>query len=441
MKEVNTIFNLLRGEERENCLKDMSKYQRELFKELEADEEKAKGYSLRDLVYDFDKDFVEKILEIELEEYLKEHKEDNRRNGYTNGIELAIGDRTIYFNRPRLRKEKDFNSELLPKKKRFINDISDYVMILYAKNNSVNDIKNILQEMFGVKISTGTISKMSSQISSEVLAWRNKELQKCYFTINIDCTYIKIRDKKELIGHKVPIYIAIGTRLDGHKEIVGMYLGNEDESRNVIEDLYNKDIAESKTYWLEVFNDLKDRGVEKVLYIVSDGVVGMEEAVKEEFPNAKYQRCVVHLMRNLEKYTNVQERKSVLADFKKTYTSPTKELSMEAFAKFKEKYKGRKTIVKHAEEYYQCIIGLYDVPENIRKYIYTNNIVESANSKIKRGFYGRGALPNVESAINIIFVNLKDLEEKWKTSKVSNWSKIIEEISTVHYEEVKQYIK
>lgn len=441
MGEVKTIFNVLKGEEREKSLLDMSKYQRELFYELEEDEEKAKGYKLRDLVYDFDKEFVEKILELEIEEYLKENKEDNRKNGYTKGIELAIGERIIHFNRPRLRKEKNFNSEILPKKKKFIDDISDYIMILYGKNNSVNDIKSILKEMFGLNISTATISEISSKIGNEVLEWRNRELEKCYFTINIDCTYIKIRDNKNLVGHKVPIYIAVGTKLDGHKEIVGMYLGNEDENKNVIENLYNKDIAESKTFWLEVFNDLKDRGVEEILYVISDGVIGMEEAIKGEFPRSKYQRCVVHLMRNLEKYTNVQERKEVLTDFKKTYTAATKELSIEAYKDFKDKYKNRKTIIKHAEEYYGYIIGLYDVPEHIRKYIYTNNIIESANSKIKRGFYGRGALPSVESAINIIYVNLKDLEDKWKKTKVSNWDKIFNEIMEVHYEEIKEYLK
>ena len=321
-----------------------------------------------------------------------------------------------------------------------MNDISEYVITLFAKNNSVKDIEEIIKTMFGIKISTAKISKICGAINKEVIKWRNKDLSKCYFTLNIDCTYITIRDNKKLVGHKVPIYVAVGTKLDGHKEIVGMYLGNEDENKNVIDEMYNQDIAESKTYWTTVFNDLKDRGMEKVLYVISDGLSGIEQAIKDEFPMAKYQRCVVHLVRNLKKYTTQTEAKAVISDFKKIYTAVTKEEAEEMYKKFIEKYKNKKTLIKHVEEYYKYIEPLYNVPENIRKYIYTNNIVESANSKIKRGFYGRGALPNIESALNIIYVNLKDLEGKWQKTKVANWDKIFSEIIMVHQNQIKEYL-
>lgn len=439
-KEVFKIFDVLSEKEREKCLADMSKYQRNLFYELENNEEKAKEYNLNDLIYDFDKDFVEKILELETEEYLKENSQDNRRNGYTKGITLTMGERVINFNRPRLRREKDFDSEIIPKRKRFMDDISEKVITLYAKNNSVKDIEDIMKSMFGIKISTAKISKMCQNIHKEVMKWRNKELSKCYFTVNIDCTYINIRDNKKLTGHKIPIYIAVGTKLDGHKEIIGMYLGNEDENKNIIDEMYNEDIAETKTFWLTVFNDLKDRGLEKILYVVSDGLSGIENAVKEEFPTAKYQRCIVHLVRNLRKYTNKSERAEVIRDFKKIYTAVDKEEAEEMYKDFRQKYNNKKTILKHVEEYYSYIEPLYDVPENIRKYIYTNNIVESVNSKIKRGFYGRGALPNAESAINIIYVNIKDLENKWSKKKVKNWDNIFNELITVYGKQISEYL-
>lgn len=440
MKETFKIFNVLSTKEKEELLLDMSKYQRNLFHELEENSERAEKYKLSDLIYDFDKDFVERILELEIEQYLKENPSDNRKNGYTKGIKLTMGDRTINFNRPRLRNEKEFNSEILPKRKRFIDDISENIITLYAKNNSVKDIEDIMESMFGIKISTAKISQICQIISEEVMKWRNKELEKCYFTLNIDCTYIKIRDNKKLVGHKVPIYIAVGTRLDGHKEIVGMYLGNEDENKNVIDEMYNTDIGETKTFWLTVFNDLKDRGIEKILYVISDGLPGIDVAVKEEFPSSKYQRCIVHLVRNLKQYTNKTESKEIITDFKKIYSSTTKEESLEMYNEFVTKYKNKRTIVKHVEEYYGYIETLFEVPENIRKYIYTNNIVESANSKIKRGFYGRGALPNVESAINIIYVNLKDLEKKWSEKKVNNWDKIFNELIMVHQNQIKEYL-
>lgn len=439
-KEMFKIFDVLSEEEKEKCLIDMSKYQRNLFHELENDSEKASKYKLKDLIYDFDKDFVEKILELEIEEYLRENTLDNRKNGYTKGITLTMGDRIINFNRPRLRNEKNFDSEIIPKRKRFMDDISESVITLYAKNNSVKDIEEIMKSMFGIKVSTAKISQICQSIAEEVMAWRNKELERCYFTLNIDCTYISIRDNKKLTGHKVPIYIAVGTKLDGHKEIVGMYLGNEDENKNVIDEMYNEDISESKTFWLTVFNDLKDRGMEKVLYVISDGLSGIENAIKEEFPTARYQRCIVHLVRNLKTYTTRKESKEVIGDFKKIYSSATKNEAEEMYNNFVNKYKNKKTIVNHAIEYYKYIEPLFDVPENIRKYIYTNNIVESVNSKIKRGFYGRGSLPNVESAINIIYVNLRDLENKWGRKKVNNWDNIFNELVTVYQNEIKEYL-
>lgn len=209
-------------------------------------------------------------------------------------------------------------------------------------------------------------------------------------------------------------------------------MGNEDENKNVIDEMYNEDIGESKTFWLTVFNDLKDRGLEKVLYVVSDGLSGIENAIKEEFPTARYQRCIVHLVRNLKKYTTKKESKDVIEDFKKIYTASSKKESEEMYNKFMEKYKNKRTIINHVKEYYRYIEPLFNVPENIRKYIYTNNIVESANSKIKRGFYGRGALPNVESSINIIYVNLRDLENKWSKTRVNNWDNIFNELITVY---------
>ena len=218
-----------------------------------------------------------------------------------------------------------------------------------------------------------------------------------------------------------------------------MYLGNEDSKKNIIDSLYETDISESKTFWLDIFNDLKDRGVEEVLYVVSDGVTGIKDAVADEFPNAFYQRCVVHITRNLHKYIPKKE-KCIISDFKKIYTSLNKDAANLYAEEFLSKYENNHTLIKHAKKYIDEVMPLFDLPLNIRKYIYTNNIVESANSKVQRGFYGRGALPNAESAINIIYVNLIDLEKKWNKTKVPNWDKIFEELQIVHEDIISKYL-
>lgn len=440
MDSILSILNNVSEEERENYLKDMSKHQRSILLELETDKEKALNYDLNDLLFDFDIEFVQKLLDIEIGEYLKDNKGNNRRNGFINGVEVYLGDRLINFNRPRLRKEKGFDSVIIPKRVKYLNDITKDVLVLYSKNNSVNEIKEIIKRMLKIDISTGLISTMVQAISEEVLNWRNRTLEKVYFTVNIDCTYITIRDNKNLVSHKIPIYIAIGTRIDGHKEVVGMYLGNEDEKKNIIDEKYNVDIGESKTFWLTVFSDLKDRGIEDILFIVSDGLKGMDKAIESDFPNSVYQRCITHIDRDLKKYTNKNDCYEVMKDFKGLYTATTKELSEDNFKAFIEKYKDKKTLIKKAAEYYEYIKPLYNYPINIRKYIYTNNIVESTNSKVKRGFYGRGALPNVNSAINIIYVNLIDLEKKWSKKKVDNWDNIQSELYTLYEDRIRKYM-
>ncbi|MBE6141182.1 MAG: IS256 family transposase [Firmicutes bacterium] len=443
INSLNLVFNDSNNDVINNLYNNMSTYQKSLFDSFKSNTSLLENYSLNDLIYDFDKNFIESILNLELDLYLNTCKElgiDNKRNGFTKDIDLTIGDRKIIFNRPRLRHENDFDSSLIPKRTRVLKDLYDNIILLYSKNNSVNDIKDILSKMFGINVSSAFISNLTQELSTDVLNWRNKQLNKCYFCVNIDCTYITIRDNKSLNSHKIPVYVAVGTNLLGIKEIIGLYLGNEDENKNIIDNLYSTDIAESKTFWLTVFNDLKDRGVEKILYIVSDGLPGIDAAIKSEFPDAFYQRCIVHLVRNLKTYTNKSNCKEIINDFKNIYSASSKEMAIINKDYFLDKYKDNKTIIKHVNEYLDYIMPLFDLPINIRNYIYTNNIVESVNSKIKRGFYGRGALPNVQSALNIVYLNISDLENKWNNKHVSNWDNIYNELIKVHYNDIKNYL-
>lgn len=440
---IDALHHIISNDNFSELYNDMSKYQKQIFNNMKRDSSFLENYSLSDLIFDFDSKFIEEILSLEIDLYLEECKKNgisNKKNGTTKDISLKTSNRNINFNRPRLRNEANFDSELIPKRTRILNDLTDNIILLYSKNNSINDIKDILSQMFNIDISTGLISNITNSVQEQVMAWRNRNLKKCYFALNIDCMYITIRDNKNLCSHSLPVYVAVGTNLNGHKEIVGIYLGNEDSRKNIIDSLYETDISESKTFWLEVFNDLKDRGVEKILYVISDGVTGIKDAIKDEFPDAFYQRCVVHIVRNLKKYISKKES-YIINDFKKIYTAANKDLAELYANEFLDKYKDKSSIIKHAKVYIDEIMPLFDLPINIRKYVYTNNIVESVNSKIQRGFYGRGALPNAESAINIIYVNLIDLEKKWNKSKVTNWDKIFSEIQIVHKNIIDEYLK
>ena len=439
---IKSILNISNNDEMKFLYNEMSSYQKKIFNSWISNPELFIDYSLNDLIFDFDKDFVEKILEIELDFYLKNSNiEGNKRNGYTKDISLTLLDRTVNINRPRLRNEKNFDSIFIPKRTRVLKDLKDNIILLFSKNNSVNDIKDILSAMFNIDISTGKISELLQDISDKVFEWRTRKLDPCYFTVNIDCTYITIRDNKDISSHKVPIYVAVGTKLTGHKEILGVYLGNEDQNMKIIDEYHSIDIAEAASFWIDIFEDLKDRGVENIFYIISDGLTGIENAINNSFPTTKYQRCIVHIVRNLKTYTNKNNSAIIISDFKKIYSAPNKELALDSYNDFLEKYKDNKTVIKHVKEYIQYISPLFDIPINIRKYIYTNNIVESVNSKIKRGFYGRGALPNINSALNIVFLNLEDLEKKWSKSKVNNWNNIYNELYEIYKTEIDKYLK
>ena len=441
VNKITSILDKTKNEKINNLYNDMSTYQKKIFDSWIDNPNLFYDYSFNDLVFDFDRNFVENILEMELDFYLKNSNIDgNKRNGYTKDISLTLLDKTIKINRPRLRNEKEFDSIFIPKRTRIMKDLTDNILLLYSKNNSINDIKTILYSMFNIDISTGKISELIQDISHNIYEWRNKKLDKCYFTVNIDCTYITFRDNKDITSHKIPVYVAVGTNLSGHKEIIGIYLGNEDQNKNIIDEYYDVDISEATSFWLDVFEDLKERGIEKILYIISDGLSGIDNAIESSFDGVFFQRCVVHLVRNLKKYTNKKNASSVISDFKTIYTAPNKEIAELNASEFLEKYNNDKTLIKHAKKYIEYIIPLFDLPENIRKYIYTNNIVESVNSKIKRGFYGRGALPNINSALNIIFLNLDDLEKKWKKTKVNNWDKIYNEITIVHKDILDKYL-
>ena len=341
---INAIQHIFLNNNFDEIYNDMSKYQKQIFDNMKNDSYFLENYSLSDLIFDFDSKFIEKILSLEIDLYLEECKKNgiiNKKNGTTKNISLKTSNRNINFNRPRLRNEANFDSKLIPKRTRILNDLTDNIILLYSKNNSINDIKDILSQMFNINISSGLISNITCSIQEQVMSWRNRDLKKCYFALNIDCMYITIRDNKNLCSHRLPVYVAVGTNLSGHKEIVGIYLGNEDSKKNIIDSLYETDICESKTFWLEVFNDLKDRGVEKILYITSDGVTGIKDAIKDEFPEAFYQRCVVHIVRNLDKYVSKKET-YIISDFKKIYTAANKNLAELYASEFLEKYKEKK---------------------------------------------------------------------------------------------------
>jgi transposase-like protein len=328
------------------------------------------------------------------------------RNGYCKPKDVRTKYGNIKIKTPRDR-NATFKPVIIEKGQTKLDGFEEKCIALYAKGVSLRDIEKTLKEMYGVKINKDEITKLISAVSEETEKWRNRKLKPMYVFTYADCLYVPIKD--DLTTSKKAIYVIIGVDVNGYKEILGMWI----------------DGTESASFWSNVFEDLKERGVEDILYMSSDGVAGFKGSLERVFPKTQSQRCVVHLVRNIYSLCPKKDAKEIIADYKKIYTSSTLEEANFQLEVFKNKYnKEQKRIVKKAEDFMQYLEPLFELPQEIRKSIYTSNAVESVNSALRKVTRGKGAFPNENSVYKILYLRIKELSEKWK-KPIQNW-KIIQ---------------
>ena len=287
---------------------------------------------------------------------------------------------------------------------------------------SLRDIEKTLKEIYGVKINKEQINTLIAAVSKEVEKWRARKLKPLYVFTYADCIYVPIKGDN-LTSSKRAIYIIIGVDVNGYKDVLGMWT-NE---------------TESASFWNSVFEDLKERGVEDILYMSSDGIAGFKGSLEMVFPKTQSQRCVVHLVRNLYSICPKKEAKEIIADFKKIYTSITQEEANLMLDAFREKYKDQKRIVKKVESFMQYLESLFELPEEIRKYIYTSNAVESVNSALRKVTRGKGSFPSESSVFKVLYLRIKELTEKWK-KPIQNWKKIQQQLMEIFGERYTKYL-
>ena len=271
---------------------------------------------------------------------------------------------------------------------------------------SLRDIEKTLKEIYGVNINKDQITTLISAVSKETEEWRNRKLKPLYVFTYADCIYVPIKNE-DITSTKKAIYIIIGVDAFGYKDILGMWV-NE---------------SESASFWTNVFEDLKERGVEDILYMSSDGIAGFKGSLETVFPKTQSQRCVVHLVRNLYSLCPKKDAKQIISDYKRIYTSTSQEEAYLMLDIFKTKYADQKRLVKKAEDFMQYLEPLFELPAEIRKYIYTSNAVESVNSALRKVTRGKGAFPSESSVFKVLFLRIKELTEKWK-KPISNWKTI-----------------
>ena len=373
---------------------------------------------------------MQTMLDAELENHLErpkyEHSKDkkprNMRNGYCNPKTVKTKYGNIYVRTPRDR-EGTFAPIIIEKGQTTLTEFEDKCISLYAKGMSVRDIEKTLEDIYGVHINKDQITTLISAVSKQVEEWRTRKLKPLYVFTYADCIYVPIKND-DITASKKAIYIIIGVDSYGYKDILGMWI-NE---------------TESASFWTNVFEDLKERGVEDILYMSSDGIAGFKGSLETVFPKTQSQRCVVHLVRNLYSLCPRKEAKQIIADFKKIYTSTSQEEAELMLDIFRKRYKEQKRIVKKVEDFMQYLEPLFELPQEIRKCIYTSNAVESVNSALRKVTRGKGAFPSQASVFKVLFLRIQDLTEKWK-KPIQNWKTIQAQLMELFGERYTKYLE
>lgn len=327
----------------------------------------------------------------------------NRRNGYiSKNVKTSMGEMTVDIPRDR---DGSFEPQLIPKRNKDISDIDKKVLSMYAKGMSQRDISATIEEIYGFNISHETISNITDCVLEELNEWQSRPLKKCYPFVFVDCMYVTMRYEYE--SKETAVYTILGYDIDGHKDILGIWL-NE---------------TESKHSWMQIFDEIKARGVEDIFFISMDGVSGLEDGAKEIFKGVVVQRCIVHLIRNSLKYVPSKDYKKFTANLKLIYGAPNLKTAQNEFEKFKDtwnKYPGAVDVwvrnFKHIEQ-------LFDYPSDIRKVMYTTNAIESVNSSFRK-VTKKGAFPNETALFKLLYLRVTELYKKWNDVTIHNWSMV-----------------
>lgn len=369
----------------------------------------------------------QKMLDTELSNMLEygkyEHtkKKTNTRNGYCKAKKVQTKYGTIEIKTPRDR-NGEFDPIIIPKGTNRLGKFEDIVLSLCAKGMSYRDISNLLQEIYGVNISKDQVQKFVDTITDVVDNWLQRPLNEFYAFVYADCLYIPVTE--DLKSEKKAFYVIIGVNARGMKEVLGIWC----------------DKTESASFWTSVFEDLKKRGVKDILYSTSDGVAGFKGSLETVYPKTKAQRCVVHLTRNLYKICPKKQASGIIRDFKKIYTASNLKVAQLELENFKEKFSSLSKVVQKVSDDMQYLEPLFEVPEEIRKAIYTSNAIESVNSALRKVTNGKGAFSSENSVYKVLYLRIEELQEKWK-KPILNWNKIQYQLSEIYGERFTKYLK
>ena len=367
------------------------------------------GDELNSFIDQLRKRGIEQLLEDELDAHLgydKHERSDtkNARNGHSKKV-VKTKEGTMVINVPRDR-EATFNPMIIPKRKNMVEGVENVIVSLYAKGMSVNDIEEQIREVYDIEVSSSTISRITDRIIQDITTWQNRPLDSVYTVVWMDGILFKVREGSRVIDKTV--YIAVGLNIEGKKEVLGMWLGKN----------------EAASFWLSVLTDLKARGVKDILITATDNLKGFTEAIKSVFPDATKQVCIVHQIRNSCKFVGWKERKEFSNDMKAIYNAPNRDAAEYALNELDQKWGAKYGYaIKSWKANWNELTAFLDFPLEIRKIIYTTNVIENLNGKIRKYTKNKMSFPTDEAVLKSVYLSIREASKSW-TLPIRNWGEI-----------------
>ena len=349
---------------------------------------------------------VEAALNAEMDDHLGFDKHaqsdsDNSRNGYSSKT-LQTEDGQFELATPRDRMGS-FEPRLVKKHQRRFTSMDDKVLLLYAQGMTTREIVTTFKEMYGADVSAALISKVTDAVIEQVIEWQSRPLDPVYPIVYLDCIVVKIRQDKKVINKAV--YLALGVNLEGHKELLGLWLSENEGAK----------------FWLNVLTELQNRGVKDILIACVDGLKGFPDAIGTVFPDTRIQLCIVHRVRNSLKYVPWKDYKSVTADLKRIYKSATEDEALQELDQFAQRWDAKYPKISRSwRSHWHNLNTLFSYPEDIRKAIYTTNAIESLNSVVRKAVKKRKLFPTDDSAMKVIYLAIREASKIW-TMLIQNW--------------------
>ncbi|SEQ26734.1 Transposase (or an inactivated derivative) [Amphritea atlantica] len=368
---------------------------------------------------------VETALNAELDEHLGYDRHgkspsDNSCNGYSSKT-LRTEDGQFEIDAPRDR-DGSFQPKLVRKQQTRFTSMDDKILSLYAKGMTTREIVATFKEMYDADVSASLISKVTDAVLEQVIEWQSRPLDEVYPIVYLDCIVIKIRQDKQVINKAV--YLALGVNLEGHKELLGLWLSENEGAK----------------FWLNVLTELQNRGIKDILIACVDGLKGFPDAINTAFPNTQIQLCIVHMVRNSVKYVPWKDYKAVTADLKQIYQSVTEEEALKALEQFSDRWDDKYPQISRSwHSHWENLNTLFNYPQDIRKAIYTTNAIESLNSVIRKAIKKRKLFPTDDSARKVIYLAIQDASQKW-TMPIRNWKAALNRFMIEFEDRLKDYI-